>query len=324
MLLAKSGGGAGSYIAFAPGRDGCSPFSPRGPAAILQTVVGLYRVVKMRTLLVIAMISTLLMFSSVKAQLSSEDAGDRTQAPKAVKSIRNHPTSKGPPALALPAVEAVIGRDLLLGGANGLLRLSGQAGALQIERFSMSGEVISDPKQQCRIDVVGETAILTKDLGRPDGLQRFAAEIPACPFEFDVLNEAVLVSGQLQACVFKAADCQANPAGLWGPDRASLTTDAKVKKGARANAEATMSAIYQALASRLNDQSKVDALTDEQSRFLSIRDETCRAYSHEDEHGFCAVRLTEARATLLKARLDELPQSASLNRNSKQHRRKAQ
>jgi uncharacterized protein YecT (DUF1311 family) len=69
---------------------------------------------------------------------------------------------------------------------------------------------------------------------------------------------------------------------------------------------------------------QADALTVEQSRFLSDRDETCRAYSHEDEHGFCAVRLTEARAILLKARLDELPQNASLNRNSKRHRRKAQ
>jgi uncharacterized protein YecT (DUF1311 family) len=279
--------------------------------------------ISMRPLSIFAIICFFLMISSVKAQLSSENAGDGTPAPKAAKSTRHH-VMKRPPALALPGVETVVARDLLLSGANGLLRLSGQADALQIERFSMLGEVISDPKQQCQINVVGETAISTKDLGRPDGLQRFAAEIPACPFEFDILNGAVLVSGQVQACVFKAADCQANPAGLWGPDGARLTSDAKAKKEARANAEATMSAIYQALASRLNDQSKADALTDEQSRFLSDRDETCRAYSHEDEHGFCALRLTEARAILLKARLDELPQNASLNRNSKRHRRKGQ
>jgi hypothetical protein len=278
----------------------------------------------MRTLSVFSIICFFLMIPTVKAQLSSEEIGRQAAASTAAKSIGHHPKSKGPPTLSLPGVETVIGRDLLLSGANGLLRLSGQAGSLQIERFTMLGEVISDPKQLCLIDVRGETAILTEDLGRPEGLQRFAAEIPACPFEFDILNGAVLVSRQLQACVFKAADCQANPEGLWGPDGASLTTDTKAKKEARARAEAKMSAIYQALTSRLNDQSKADTLTDDQSRFLSDRDETCRGYSHEDEHGFCALRLTEARATLLKARLDDLPQDASLNRNSKRHRRKAQ
>jgi hypothetical protein len=192
---------------------------------------------------------------------------------------------------------------------------------LQIERFSMLGEVISDPAQQCRIDVVGEAPIAIKNLGHPDGLQRFAADIPACPFEFDVLDGAVLVPRQIQACVFKKADCQANPSGLWGPDAASLVVDAKLKKEARANAEAAMSANYRTLGARLKDQ-RADALVDEQSRFAADREDICRGYLHEASHGFCTIRLTEARAAFLKARIDELPQDVAQKTDIRPHRHK--
>lgn len=149
---------------------------------------------------------------------------------------------------------------MLLDGVHGVLRFFGQTDALQIQQFSMLGEVISDPAQQCRIDVVGETPIGAKNLGHPDGLQRFATEIPACPFEFDVLDGAVLAARQIQACVFKEADCQANPSGLWGPDGGSLDADAKLKKEARASAEAAMDANYRVLAARLNDQLRANTL----------------------------------------------------------------
>jgi hypothetical protein len=224
--------------------------------------------------------------------------------------------------LVTPSADTILGRDLLLDGAHGVLRFSSQADALQIQRFAMVGEVISDPARQCRIDVVGESAIGTKNLGHPDGLQRFAAEIPACPFEFDVLDGAVLAARQIQACVFKEADCQANPSGLWGPDGASLNADVKLKKEARASAEAAMDANYRALAARLKEQLRSDALVDEQSRFVADRQDTCRGYLHEDSHGFCAIRLTEARAAFLKARIDELPQDIAQKLEVKSHRHK--
>jgi uncharacterized protein YecT (DUF1311 family) len=273
--------------------------------------------------LVSATLFALLVVSPTEAQAPVDAGAESSPTAKIATRIKHHRMPKAPATSAPASVEAVVGRDLLLGGANGLLRFSGQADALQIERFSMVGEVISDPKQECRIDVNGETAIGTKSLGRPDGLLRFEADIPACPFEFDVLDGAVLARPQLQACVFKQADCQASPAGLWGPEGASLPDDAKAKKEARASADAAMNANYQALTARLSDQSKADSLADEQSRFMSDRQETCRTYSHEDLHGFCTIRLTAARAAFLKARLDELPQDVAGKANPKPRRRKS-
>lgn len=232
-----------------------------------------------------------------------------------------HKAPKAAATYAPPGAATVIGRALLLNGANGLLQFSGRADALRIDRFTMLGEVISDSTQQCRIDVGGAT-METKSLGRPDGLLRFEADIPACPFEFDVLDGAVLVPVQLRACVFKDADCQASPSGLWGPDGASLVTDAKLMEQARVRAEAAMAANYRALDARLKDRSKADDLAGEQNRFLSDREDTCRAYAHENLHNFCAIRLAEARAAFLKARTDELPDVVAKSRGSAPHRRK--
>jgi hypothetical protein len=40
-----------------------------------------------------------------------------------------------------------------------------------------------------------------------------------------------------------------------------------------------------------------------QAGFSSLREETCRDYAREDQHGFCAARLTEAHALALRAKL---------------------
>jgi hypothetical protein len=222
-----------------------------------------------------------------------------------------------------PGVATIIGRPLLLNGATGQLMFSGRAEALRIDRLTIVGEVISDAKQQCRIDVGAGAPIDVKSLGHPDGLLRYSAEIPACPFEFDVLDGAVLVPAQLRACVFQAADCQASPSGLWGAAGTALLTTAKPIEHARALAEAAMTANYRALDARLVDRTKADDLARDQSRFSSDREETCRDYSHESAHSFCATRLTEARAAFLKARIDEMPvQVAAKGPSPKPHKRK--
>jgi hypothetical protein len=232
-------------------------------------------------------------------------------------------TPKPAVSYAPPAADTVIGRTLLLNGANGALQFSGRSGALRIDRFTMLGEVISDSTQQCRIDVGGGAAIETRSVGRPDGLLRFAADIPACPFEFDILDGAVLVPPQLRACIFEQADCQASPSGLWGPAPTSLGADAKATEHARARAEAALVANYRALDARLLDRSKADDLARDEARFSSDRQETCRDYSRESAHSFCATRLTEARAAFLKARLDELPQVAGKSETPAKHHRKS-
>jgi hypothetical protein len=275
----------------------------------------------MKLLIPLVVICAFFVASASQAQVASQSGAETSPTAKVVTSFR-HRGSKVAATLAPPSGDTIIGRDLLLNGVHGVLRFSDQADALQIERFSMLGEVISDPAQQCLIDVVGKSTIGTKNLGHPDGLQRFVAEIPACPLEFDVLDGAVLAPRQIQACVFKQADCQANPSGLWGPDGASIAADAKLKKEARASAEAAMDANYRILAARLQDQRRSEALVDEQSRFLADREEICRSYPREDLHGFCTIRVTVARAAFLKARLDELPQDTAQKPDIKPHRRK--
>lgn len=247
------------------------------------------------------------MVSPTAAQLALPGAVAPNPEGTVEKARSPHKAAKSAAIYAPPGAATVIGRTLLLNGANGQLQFSGRPDALRIDRFSMVGEVISDAKQQCRIDVGGGAPIEVKSLGRPDGLLRFSADIPACPFEFDVLDGAVLTPPQLRACVFQAADCQASPSGLWGPSGAALQTTAKPIEHARALAEAAMTANYRALDARLKDRAKADDLARDQARFSSDREDVCRDYSHESAHSFCATRLTEARAAFLKARIDEMP-----------------
>ena len=243
--------------------------------------------------------------SPASAQLALPGAVAPNPAGTVEKVSRPKRSPKVEAIYAPPGVETLVGRALLLNGASGQLQFSGRADALKIDRLTMLGEVISDPTRQCRIDVGGGSAIETKSLGRPDGLLRFAADIPACPFEFDVLDGAALIPPQLRACIFQAADCQASPAGLWGPAGTSLATEAKPIEKARSRAEAVMVANYRALNERLNDPTKSNDLARDQSRFSSDRQDICRDYARESVHSFCATRLTEARAAFLKARFDE-------------------
>jgi hypothetical protein len=177
---------------------------------------------------------------------------------------------------------------------------------LRIDKFRLAGEVISDPSRKCLIDIVGATPIETKSQGRPDGMARYEAEIPACPFAFDLLDGAVLVPAQATACVFQAADCQASPAGLWGPDGAELESDAKAIAKARARADAGATASLRALAARLKGRPEADEAVREDSDFAARRDDVCRDYAKEAVDGYCASRMAQARAALFKARLDAL------------------
>ena len=201
---------------------------------------------------------------------------------------------------------AVVGRPLRLNGVQGQLLFSSRAKGLRIDKFSLPGEVISDPSRKCLIEIVGKTAIETKSLGRPDGLERYEAEIPACPFSFDLLDGAVLVAPQNAACVFPAADCQASPSGLWGPDGADLEGDAKSIGRQRALAEAATAASLHTLETRFKGRPEAQVAAREQSDFAARRDDVCRDYEKEAAHGFCASRMAQARAALLKARIDAL------------------
>jgi hypothetical protein len=51
------------------------------------------------------------------------------------------------------------------------------------------------------------------------------------------------------------------------------------------------------------DRSEIKAIAAAQAGFSSLREETCRDYVREDQHGFCAARVTEAHALALRAKL---------------------
>jgi hypothetical protein len=246
--------------------------------------------------------------ASARAQLALPGAATPSPVGTVEKPHKPHAAKVagggGTPAVASASLA---GLPLMLDGSRGLLQFSAEGKSLRLERLILAGETISDPRQECRVEVVSGTPIETKDLGRPDGLNRLAADIPACPLQFDVLDGAVLAPARPSACLFTEADCKVDPSGLWGEAGAKLAVQAKALESARARAESAMVANFKALSLRLKEREKVASLARDQAAFSSTREETCRAYAQEAVHSFCATRLTEARAALLKARADELP-----------------
>ncbi len=208
--------------------------------------------------------------------------------------------------ISAPDPANLAGRPLLLNGQAGLLQVSGSAKALQIDKLRLAGEGVSDPSQQCVVDIVGETPIMATSVGRPDGLEQFEADVSACPFAFDVLDGAVLVPAQITACVFKAADCQTSPGGLWGPDATELQKDAATIEKRRSDAEKAMGKALHAIEERAKDNPDAENLVRDQNGFAGARDDACRGYVKESTFGYCAASLTEARAALLEARLAAL------------------
>jgi hypothetical protein len=229
-------------------------------------------------------------------------------ASAASKPKKLRPASSAKPAKPAVAVgiASLVGRPLMLNGKSGLLQLSGDDNAIIVDKLQLAGEGVSDSSQRCVVDIVGETPIEATNVGRPDGLERFEAKVPACPIAFDVLDGAVLVPTQITACVFKAADCQTTPGGLWGPDGASLVGDAAKIVKDRAEAERTMGKILHTIEDRAGDSTQAADVVRDQKGFAGQREELCRDYVKESVHGYCALRVTEARAALLRTRLDEL------------------
>ena len=166
----------------------------------------------------------------------------------------------------------------MLNGRDGLLQISGSGETLQIDKLRLPGESVSDPSQRCIVDIVGEKPIEATSEGRPDGLDRYDVDVPACPFTFDVLDGAVLVPSQITACVFKAADCQTSPGGLWGPDGAGLEKDAAAIGKRRNEAEKAMARALRAIEERAKDNPDAAALLRDQNGFPGERDDACRDY----------------------------------------------
>jgi hypothetical protein len=139
------------------------------------------------------------------------------------------------------------------------------------------------------------------------GLVRWSVRADQCALYLDVLGQAVVVSRadpSGAACVFAAADCQVNPAGLWGPPGDTLVKEAATTQKARTRADNDMRQSFRFLLKGLGDNhGATRALAADQAGFSARRTETCAAYAREELHGFCALHLSEAWLYELNARI---------------------
>lgn len=224
-------------------------------------------------------------------------------------SIPRSSEGKERPKAAAPkpfAESSIIGRDLARDGSAGVIAFANSSGkGLEITRLSFVGEGIAHPGEPCRVDVVAAEPIEMNLLGHPHGASRYQAAIEACPFSVDVLEGAVLVSRASGTCDFVAADCRVDPTGLWGPPGNGIDEkQIKTLERERGQAENMMRANFRALlasAGKAKDKAAVKQIASDQAGFSSEREVICRNYLREDVHGFCALRLTQARALALGA-----------------------
>ena len=74
--------------------------------------------------------------------------------------------------------------------------------------------------------------------------------------------------------------------------------------GARARVEKTVRSTFRALYDQNKKEKAIrNFIVKEQAGFSSWREEVCRSYAREPDFGYCALRLTEARAIALGAQL---------------------
>jgi hypothetical protein len=217
------------------------------------------------------------------------------------------PAKPKPVVQKAPDESAIIGRELARDGAFGVLVFgAGPSKTLMITQLSFEGEQISRPHEACRVNVVAGEMLEAKFIGRSNGLARYAAEIEACPFAFEILDGAVLVASAPKVCEFLAADCRVDPAGLWGP-KGERIEEAEIKnlERARAQAETNMRTNFRALLGTAGkDKEAIKSIAAEQAGFSSQRAMICADYAREEIHGICALRITQARVFALQAQYE--------------------
>ena len=276
----------------------------------------------MRTLFAI-LVSWLAILSPVQAQLVLPGAVSAQGA----ASKPGNGTGQGqkrpkPAAVKLPGEDAIAGRELVLNGARGRIGFARAGDALNVTLLQLAGSQLSKPDDACQIDVVAGAPMTARPMGHPAGSLRYGVDLQACPFSFDVLDGAILLGPLPNACVFQAADCKVDPAGLWGPRGSSLGPErVKEIERARTGAEAAMREAFRMLLERAAGKPAVKAASRDQAGFSSLRSEICRDYVREDVHGFCSLMLTQARTLELKADLVQ-PAAAEAEGEPKKKRRR--
>ena len=213
-----------------------------------------------------------------------------------------------PVVIEPPGEDTIVGHSLNHDGVRGEMVFDRTGDGLVLSKLTFVGEKISKPGQSCTVDVALTPAVAALADGRPAGAIRYSIPLPACPFDFDILDGAVLVTSPTPTCDYKAADCRISPSGLWGPHAADITPKrAKDLERERVRLETTMRANFRALLRKAGkDREAVKAIARGQAAFSSEREMTCRDYDQETVHGFCSTQITEARALALLAQFGPL------------------
>jgi len=221
-----------------------------------------------------------------------------------------------------PAESAVLGQTFALNGARGALALDKDGADLRVTRIVLSGAKVSHPNQSCEVAMGEDGPIKLKALGAPEGANRFELQSTACPMLIDLLGGALRVTAPFGACVFFEADCRADVAGLWGPPgNAFSESQIKTIDRERAGLEKSAQARFRALLARYKKQPEIaKELVKDQADFGAMRAQTCRDYDKEETHGFCALRLTEARDLALQARIAEAGEDKDAKKAAKKPR----
>lgn len=218
---------------------------------------------------------------------------------------RPAPAPPKPVVIRAPSEDSVLGQDFLLNGLSGSLKVERATGGLAA-RMVIPGTKISQPAETCTVPLAGGAAVTLADKGRPEGTQRFEMAAGECALRLDLLDGSVLVtpSGEGEQCTFKAADCSASPKGLWGPNPSGLIPRAAEFDSGRGSADRAVRENYKVMTSRVRGPD-VRPIVTEQAAFSADREQICRGYAREGTHGFCHLRVTEARALSLAARLGQ-------------------
>ena len=208
---------------------------------------------------------------------------------------------KALPAMRTPALDSVAGRDLLQDGSDGAMRIERKGGDLRVSRLVLRGHRSDSIGDACRLEVFEGVAL--QPAGTSQGLSRFKVDLPMCAFTLDVLEGAVVARGQV--CSIATAACDIDPSGIWGPAGSSIRGEqiAQIERDRR-TAEDRARTYFRALMASTTDKARIRQIAADQAGFSSRRTEACEAYARESVHGFCAARLTEARAIALRTELD--------------------
>ena len=258
---------------------------------------------------------TVVLCGPALAQLSLPGATAPAQVGTVVApSARPKLKSKAVAAPAAPRVTGLAGKAFHLNGGTSIMAFVARSETVDLSQLSLMGTKISNNRDQCQIEVAGLPVTVTP-VGKFDGLLRFSLSVPACPIAFDVLDGALLVPPGA-VCRFKEADCSVDPAGLWGTPPGEIGPDqVKVIEKERNSAERRVRAAYHGLAASTKDRVALRGFASEQAGFSSRREELCRDYVGEARHGYCASRLTAARASALETQLAEAQAQKELRKH---------